>query len=599
LRIIAVWFFRNRVEIEQEFTMTLFCGRGFVRWGCVALLAVALWGLAPGRSAAEVRRVLIIPFSIHADKDLAFLRKGITAMLSSRLTDVGKVVVLDQSAVADSIANLPDPLTREVAAEAGRKAGADYVAFGSLTVFGDSISTDARFVEASTNTILVTFSDTGQSQGDVISHVNDFASEVNGRVFGQRAETQEDRTASSGTAPAAPTDPDQVNPEKAIWGKDGGMRIQATDPDVDHTGARLWRSRRFQFQIQGLGLGDVDGDGAVETVFASDQDVAVYRSLKGQFLKVAEFKAESDFVCVALDVADINANGKAEIFLIGRTEKFWPKTIVLEWDGAQFQEIQTITDWFFRVNHDPKTGRAMLYGQKGWMRQMGQRDTINPVVQGPLYRMAWMNGAYEPQQTYPIPDEGTVFGFAYGDMTGDGLEDWIVYDDNERLHLVTPGNRDDWSSSEPYGGRYTYLMSAGVYRERQRPNKLDFDELPMELFFVPQRVLMTDFDKDGRNEVLVVQNYDITQGLLQRSRSFRDGHFECLSWDNVGLRALWRTRKFSGYISDFNLGDFDNDGRQEMVFAVVKKMGDPFTGESKSYLVSWDPYQTEGKEKAE
>ena len=89
----------------------------------------------------------------------------------------------------------------------------------------------------------------------------------------------------------------------------------------------------------------------------------------------------------------------------------------------------------------------------------------------------------------------------------------------------------------------------------------------------------------------MVQNYDVTRGLMQRSRSYRDGHFECLTWDNVGLRAQWRTRKFSGYISDFYLGDFDNDGQDELVFAVVKKLGDPITGDSKSYLVSWDPYQ--------
>ena len=78
---------------------------------------------------------------------------------------------------------------------------------------------------------------------------------------------------------------------------------------------------------------------------------------------------------------------------------------------------------------------------------------------------------------------------------------------------------------------------------------------------------------------------------MSRTRAYRDGRFECLDWDNVGLRALWRTRNFSGYISDYNIGDFDNDGQDELIFAVIKKTGDPVTGEPKSYLVSWDPYQ--------
>jgi len=569
-------------------------GRSFVFRGFfLALLATIFCGLVPERGAAAPRQVLVVPFSIHSDKDLTFLRKGITAMLSSRLTEAGKVAVINQAAAADTLKSLPTPVTREAAAEAARQVGADYVAFGSLTVFGSSISTDARFIEAETNTILVTFNATGQSQGDVITHINQFSGEVNGRVFG-RAEGVGSPAAAPATAPApaaqpAP-DPEQMNPEKKIWGSDGGMRIQATNPDTDHSDAKMWRSRRFTFHIHGLSLGDVDGDGAVETVFAGDKTINVYRSRQGQFLKVSEMPIPVAFVPLSLDVADINGNGKAEIFVIGRTAKYYPMTLVLEWDGTRFQTLTTLKAWYYRVVRDPHSGGAVLYGQKGFLRQIGQRDTYNPVVTGPLYRMAWTGGTYEPQEAFPIPDEGSVFGFARGDITGDGIEDWVTYTDKENLQLTTVGNRENWISMEPYGGRYAFLMSPGVYRSREEFDKKDPDPTPMSVFFVPQRVLLTDFDKDGRNEVLVVQNHDITQGLIQRSRSFRQGHFESLAWDNVGLQAQWRTRKFSGYISDFNRGDIDNDGQEELVFAVVKKTGAAM-GDAKSYLVSWNPYQ--------
>jgi hypothetical protein len=416
---------------------------------------------------------------------------------------------------------------------------------------------------------------------------------VNARVFGRQSQTATDAPPAA-PAPAAPADPDQANPEKRIWGGGGGMQIQATNPDIDVTGAKLWRSRRFSMNVNGLALGDVDGDGAIETVFAGGRALAIYRHKDNRFLKLAETTTEPDFVCVAADVADINANGREEIFMIGRTEKYWPKTIVLEWDGSQFETVQVVTGWYLRVQRDPKTGRKVLYGQKGFVNQVsiGQQDTVSPVVKGPLYRMSWIEGAYTPQESYLIPDEGTVFGFAYGDVTGDGLEDWVTYDDNELLKLTTAGGREDWISSERYGGNNTFLISAGTYRARQEySNKFDFDPLPMEIFFVPQRILLADFDGNSRNEVLVVQNTDATRGLMQRTRSYQEGRFECLAWDNVGLHAKWRTRKFSGFISDFYMGDFDNDGQDEVVFVVVKKLGDPITGESKSYLVSWDPYQ--------
>lgn len=557
------------------------------------LMAVLLLTLIAARQgAAETRKVLIVPFSIHAEKDLAFLRKGITAMLSSRLTDLGKVTVIDQSAANPILKELPAELNRETAAEAGRRAGADYVAFGNLTVFGDSISTDARFVETAASTLLVTFNETGQSQGDVIGHVNRFAAEVNARVFGRASDTA-DAAPPAPSAPA-PVDPDQENPEKRIYSGDGGMRLQATPTDTDITGARLWRSRRFSMKVVGVALGDVDGDGAIETVLGSDREVAIYRSKEGRFVKTADTATEADFICVAVDVADINANGREEIFLVGRTEKYWPKTVVLEWDGSRFETVQVLTGWFYRIQRDPQTGRKVLYGQKGSTQQtdLGIPDAVSPVVKGPLHRMAWIEGGYSPQEAYPIPDEGSVFGFAYGDVTGDGIEDWVTYTDNELLQLSTAGGREDWTSSEPFGGNYNFLISHGTYRTRQQlSSSINPDPLPMEVFFVPQRILLADFDGNGRNEVLVVQNADVTRGFMQRSRSYRDGRFECLTWDNVGLQAKWRTRKFSGFISDFYLGDFDNDGQEELVFAVVKKLGDAITGESKSYLVSWDPYQ--------
>ncbi len=367
-----------------------------------ALLTIALALALVHQAQAETSKVLIVPFSIHSDKDLTFLRKGITAMLSSRLTDLGKVVVIDESSVAEVIKSLPTPLTREAAAEAGRKAGADYVAFGSLTVFGDSISTDARFLEASTASLLVTFNETGQNQGDVIGHINHFAEEVNTRIFGRSSTASVSAAPSPAPAPAA-TDPDQANPEKKIWSGGGGMQIRASNPDVDEADAKLWRSRRFPMDIEGLAMGDVDGDGDVEVVFASENQASVYRYKDARFLKVADIQPmEPYLICLGVDVADINGNGRAEIFMTARSENYFPHSYVLEWDGAAFQTIYDAPNWYFRVLWDPHSKRQTLYGQKGGARE---------VVAGPVWSMSWINGAYEPQNKIVLPNEASVFGF--------------------------------------------------------------------------------------------------------------------------------------------------------------------------------------------
>jgi len=556
--------------------------------GLLLVLTALAMISAPRETRAETRKVLIVPFSIHSDKDLTFLQKGITAMLSSRLTDLGKVVVIDQAAAGDLVKGLPTPLTREAAADAGRQAGADYVAFGSLTVFGDSISTDARFLEAATTSLLVTFNETGQNQGDVIGHINHFAEEVNTRIFGRSGAASVSAAPAPAPAPET-TDPDQANPEKKIWAGDGGMRIPGSNPDIEEADANLWRSRRFNLNIEGLSMGDVDGDGDIEVVFASENQASVYRFKDESFLRVADIQPFDRLICLGVDVADINGNGRAEIFMTSRSEKYFARSYVLEWDGAAFQTIYDAPDWYFRVLRDPHSNRQTLYGQKGSARE---------VVSGPVWSMAWINGAYEPQNKIILPREASVFGFAYGDLTGDGVADSMAFVKNDLLRLSLIGGAEEWTSAEAYGGKYTWLITAEEHKAGQQQSRYRIDPLPENLFFLPQRVLLTDFDRDGRNEVLVVKNEDITGGVMARMRSYREGRFENLAWDNVGMRAVWRTRKFSGYISDYNIGDFNNDGQEEVVFAVVKKFGDPMTGESKSYLVSWNPYQESDPNKA-
>jgi hypothetical protein len=65
---------------------------------------------------------------------------------------------------------------------------------------------------------------------------------------------------------------------------------------------------------------------------------------------------------------------------------------------------------------------------------------------------------------------------------------------------------------------------------------------------------------------------------------YKTGHIECLAWDNLGLFPKWKTRKISGYISDYTVADFDNDGQDELVYAAVPKTG--LTKKERSFIVS-------------
>jgi hypothetical protein len=122
-------------------------------------------------------------------------------------------------------------------------------------------------------------------------------------------------------------------------------------------------------------------------------------------------------------------------------------------------------------------------------------------------------------------------------------------------------------------------------KEKKKEGQIT-DPTAFKGFYLQQRIFVADLDQDKKNEVIVVKNQDVSRGLFHRYRKYTSGHFEALVWDTVGLRRQWKTRKFTGYISDYDISDLDNDGTDELVFAVMAKSDSPLA-DPKSYIVSW------------
>jgi hypothetical protein len=103
------------------------------------------------------------------------------------------------------------------------------------------------------------------------------------------------------------------------------------------------------------------------------------------------------------------------------------------------------------------------------------------------------------------------------------------------------------------------------------------------------RLLVTDANGDGENEMIVVKNHDVAREHLEQFRKFTNAHFESKTWDGLGMQTRWRTRKISGFIRDYILGDFDNDGKIELVAAVILSEGSVvLITEPKSTIIAYE-----------
>ncbi len=117
-----------------------------------ALAAVILCVLASfliaRPAAAEEQTVLVLPFEVNADPSLDYLRDGLPQLLADRLAEAGFRVVGHEAMLSLLAAHNVKFLDISSARDMALLANANFAIFGSFNQIGESISIDARLVEA-------------------------------------------------------------------------------------------------------------------------------------------------------------------------------------------------------------------------------------------------------------------------------------------------------------------------------------------------------------------------------------------------------------------------------------------------------------------
>jgi TolB-like protein len=534
-------------------------------------------------SAAVPKRVALLPFKINSAQDLSFLKDGIFDMLSSRLSKSGQVEVLTREQTGAAIqAEAPSGnINESTARRIGTRLKADFVLFGSLTVLGDNVSIDVKMVDISGSKPTMAFFDQSQDLGAVISKINLIAADINDKIFGQPQATTTAKAPAAAAAPAAKPQPPKksniyAHPEKVL--QEDGFVAHDKGQDIETLGidsageresqARFWRSASFRHLINGVALGDVDGDGKIETVVITPDSVIIFRYEGGTFGRVAEIKENFNKSMIAVDCADINQNGYDEIFVTSlNSGRVLVNSFVLEFDGNNFTKLLDDSRWYYRVSATPRRGKILLC----------QRPKSGKPSSGAIYEMHWESGDYVPLDRANAPKNTNLLGLALGDVLNNGQETAIFYRESDRMRLIDAAGKTVWDSSDRSGGSMEYYLLPQDDRY-QRENKA----------YYPMRLLVWHNRAKKENEVIAVNNHDLTRRTIEY-RYFTKTHIASFSWDGVGLGPNWKTRQITGYIQDFIIGDFDNDGQEELIAALIMKEGRvALITEPKSTLIGYE-----------
>ncbi|MDD3993198.1 MAG: VCBS repeat-containing protein, partial [Desulfobacteraceae bacterium] len=409
----------------------------------VALVLLVCLTAVPALAAPM--RVAILPFEVNAENDLTYLQQGIQDMLSSRLTWQDKVEVINKAEVQSALDTAGGFEGESRALLIGGKLRADYVLFGSLTVFGDSVSIDSRMVDVSGQRQPLPFFVQTRSVGEVIPQINQFATDINQTVFGRAvsrpavaaAPQPGAAPASPGQAASQPYDP-RMHPEKLMQSGiqedyQGAVVGQGATPNPAFvaTGAGIgagrnvggfWKSRSFKELITGIAVADVDSDDRNELVVVTEKQVTLHEMQSGQLIQTAEITKTRTSTYISVDVADINGNGTPEIYVtsLGPTRTIL-NSFVLEFSDGNYKTLLDDQPWYYRVV-DPVIGPPLLLGQL-------QRAAEESVFKGEVYEMNWEGGQLAPGAQVIKGGKANVLGLTVADITDAGDRSVVAYTD--------------------------------------------------------------------------------------------------------------------------------------------------------------------------
>ena len=506
------------------------------KWTFITFILLALLLSSPSpcitqpKDSGKIYKVAILPFQIHSQENLDYLREGIYDMLSSRIAAEGKIIVVERTAVERAFyEERPVRLDETVAKKIGIKVGADYIVLGSLTKIGDYISLDARLISITEEKPPLGAFTQHKGIEEMMVKIGEFAQDIGYKIQG--------RSSMAGR----PTQPKYPSSQQR---RESG-RIAPEGPSYK-------KSQTLNFEIKGLDVGDVDGDKKHELVVMDKHNLYVFKydGEKLRLFQKIEFGSHHNFL--TLDVADVNRNGYAEVIVTSVVGDNL-QSYILEYEEGKFRKVIEKADWYFRVLDHPKDGPLL----------MGQRMGSEGIPVGPIYNFVWKKKSFEKGPKMDFPKETNVFGLALADIRNQGRLDTVTLDESEQLRIQSADGKFAWRSRARFGG-----TSNSYDTKKKKEFSVGYKDALDARIYIPGRILIKDLAGDGSNELIINANHASTR-FFRRVRTFESGEIYNLVWEDGNFATNWKTREIDGYIADYQVKDVDDDGEEDLVVGVV------------------------------
>jgi len=296
----------------------------------------------------------------------------------------------------------------------------------------------------------------------------------------------------------------------------------------------------FPYEVIDFDIGDLNGDGKNEFVLIDRYRVMIFQNKKGHLKRISVVKTSKNTNhFLGVDVADINGNGRDEIFVTNQVGDTM-QSFALETKPKQkgFHYMWKEANHYFRVMR-PMGKKPIL---------MSQSPGFQNPFEGPIKKIIFKNGKYQQGPKLNTPEvygkHFILYGLTQQDLNGNGITETIVLDNNYHLRVYSSKGRLVVKSSDYYG-HDPRIIDVGVKEEITGVVRQG----------VPVRFKgRLQFVKMGGERYLVLpMNHNLGNGFLDRLVIVENSGLALLRLTGEGFEKAFESSKQKGFLATYRV----------------------------------------------
>ncbi len=338
--------------------------------------------------------------------------------------------------------------------------------------------------------------------------------------------------------------------------------------------------QEFQFEVVDMDTGDVNGDGKTDYVFISPERVRFYKFNGQKFKQVSVFRApERGSQFISVDVADINGNGRDEVFVTCNVGQRLQSFVLEMVKGKKrLTPIDEDLNLYFRVIKPAKSKPRLL------VQKPGHDRPFRPAI----YEYGWEGDEYEEIREIELPHIPgrpliTIYGLTLANITPTKTLETIFLDSNYHLRVYSAKGRLLVKSDEYYGHDPRVI---DVALKEQIPGIHNSEG---DVQAVPYRGRLSATQKGKKRYLLIPHNHRLGGQFVDKLTVVNNSSLVVLGIDREGVHKVFETRKQSGYLAAHGVAKSKDPAKKWVHTAHVSSLGDLGLGKKIStiFTYSW------------